>query len=171
MKSAASRSFLKFLCALSVLCVGNSLWALDREAFSITNYDLTLQIDPAQHRLGARGRITLRNDTTSPQKVAVLQISSSLDWRTIKIGDNAVQFVTQPYASDIDHTGALSEAIVSLPGPVSPHASVDLTIGYEGVIVVDATRLVRIGTPEDVATGTDWDQVSPSFSAVREQAS
>ncbi len=167
MKSAASRSFLKILCALGVLSVGNLLWSLDREAFSITNYDLTLQIDPAQHRLGARGKITLRNDTNSPQKIAVLQISSSLDWRTVKAGDKEVQFVTQAYASDIDHTGALSEVIVTLPEPVASHAFAELNVGYEGVVVVDATRLIRVGTPEDIATGTDWDQIGPDFSAVR----
>lgn len=140
---------------------------LDREAFSITNYDLNLQIDPAQHRLGARGKITLRNDTNAPQKIAVLQISSSLDWRAVKAGDKPLQFVTQPYASDIDHTGGLSEAIVALPTEVAPHNTLDLDIAYEGVIQLDATRLTRIGTPEDVAISTDWDQIGPIFSAIR----
>ena len=92
-------------------------FSLDREAFSFTNYDLNVQVDPEQHRLGVRGKITLRNDSSTPQKIAVLQISSSLDWRSIKAGDKAVQFVTQPYTSDIDHTGGLSEAIVTLPHP------------------------------------------------------
>lgn len=143
------------------------LHALDREAFSITNYDLNLQIDPAQHRLGARGKITLRNDTAVPQKIAILQISSSLDWRAIKAGDKAVQFVTQPFTSDIDHTGSLSEAVVTLPQAVAPHASVDLDIAYEGVVLPDATRLTRIGTPEEAAASSDWDQISPDFTALR----
>jgi hypothetical protein len=167
MKFLSARCFLKFLCALSVLSVCNLAWALDREAFSITNYDLNLQIDPSQHRLGARGKITLRNDTSTPQKVAVLQVSSSLNWRVVKAGAKSLQFVTQPYASDIDHTGGLSEAIVNLPEPVAPHASTDLDIAYEGVIQLDATRLIRIGTPEDIAASTDWDQIGPTFSAVR----
>src|SRR5579885_1239197 len=167
MKSLPARLLLKYLCVLCVLCGPVFCFSLDREAFSITNYDLSLQIDPAQHRLGARGKITLRNDTNAPQKIAVLQISSSLDWRTVKAGDKEVQFVTQAYASDIDHTGALSEVIVTLPEPVASHASAELDVGYEGVVVVDATRLIRVGTPEDIATGTDWDQIGPDFSAVR----
>ncbi len=167
MRFTPAKVLLKLLCVLCVLCGAASCFSLDREAFSITNYDLTLQIDPSQHRLGARGRITLRNDTNSPQKVAVLQISSSLDWRSIKNGDKAVQFVTQPYASDIDHTGGLSEAIVTLPSAVAPHATVDLDIGYEGVVALDATRLTRIGTPDEVATSTDWDQISSNFTAMR----
>ena len=154
--------FLCALCASASDCV-----ALDREAFSITNYDLNLQIEPEQHRLGARGKITLRNDTSTPQKVAVLQISSSLDWRSIRVGDKAVQFVRQPLTSDMDHTGSLSEAIVTLPQDVAPHGTIDLDIAYEGVIVLDATRLTRVGTPEQMAANADWDHISPEFSALR----
>lgn len=161
-------SFLKPLCFLCVFCsYVLRCTALDREAFSIPNYDLRVQIDPAQHRLGVRGNLKLRNDTATPQKIAVLQISSSLDWRSIKIGDKAVQFVTQPFISDIDHTGALSEAIVTLPDAVSPSSTVELQIAYEGVITLDQTRLTRIGTPEALAKSADWDSISPEFTAVR----
>ncbi len=163
MKSAyRSMGFLCVLCASVVNC-----FSLDREAFSITNYDLNVQVEPEQHRLGVRGKITLRNDSQTPQKIAVLQISSSLDWRSIKAGDKPVQYVTQPYTSDIDHTGGLSEAIVTLPQAVASQATIELEIGYEGVILLDATRLTRIGTPEDAANSTDWDQIGPGFTAVR----
>lgn len=160
--------FLKPLCFLCIFC-GCVLpcTALDREAFSIPSYDLNLQVDPEQHRLGVRGKILLRNDTAAPQKIAVLQISSSLDWRSIKIGDKAVQFVTQPFTSDIDHTGALSEAIVTLPDAILPGSTAELQIAYEGVITLDQTRLTRIGTPEDLAKSADWDSISPEFTAVR----
>jgi hypothetical protein len=161
------RSRIKALCFLCVLCGASFCFSLDREAFSILNYDLTLQIEPEQHRLGARGKVTLRNDTTTLQKIAVLQISSSLDWRAIGAADKMLQFVTQPYTSDIDHTGSLSEAIVTLPQEISPHATIDLDIAYEGVILLDATRLTRIGTPEDVAKNSDWDRIDESFAAVR----
>jgi len=141
--------------------------ALDREAFSITNYDLNLQIEPDQHRLGVRGKIMVRNDSPTPQKIAVLQISSSLEWRAINAGDKPLQIVTQPYASDIDHTGALSEAIVTLPQPVAPRGAIELEIAYEGVIVLDATRLTRIGTPVAAALSSDWDQISTNFTGLR----
>ena len=155
-------SILCALCACGLNCLG-----LDREAFSIPNYDLNLQIDPSQHRLGVRGKITLRNNTASPKKIAVLQISSSLDWRSIKADDKAVQFVTQPYTSDVDHTGALSEAIVTLPQAIPTHGTIDLNIAYEGVITRDATRLSRIGSPEEIAKHTDWDAIDASFTALR----
>ena len=158
---------LKSLCFLCVLCGASSSFSLDREAFSITNYDLQLQIEPEQHRLGARGKVTLRNDTATPQKIAVLQVSSSLDWRLIRAGDKTLQFVTQPLTSDIDHTGSLSEAIVTLPQEVAPRATIDLDVAYEGIIVQDATRLTRIGTPEDVAKKSDWDRIDVGFAALR----
>ena len=157
--------FLRVLCVLCVLAA-NCL-SLDREAFTFTNYDLNLQIEPEQHRLGVRGKITLRNDSSTPQKVAVLQISSSLNWLSIKAGDKPVQFVTQPYTSDIDHTGGLSEALVTLPQPVAPKGTIDLDIGYEGVVVLDATRLTRIDTPERTAEHTDWDQIVRDYVGVR----
>ncbi len=80
---------------------------------------------------------------TSPQKIVALQISSSLNWRSIRVDGKPVQFVSQPYVSDIDHTGALSEAIVTLPAEIKPKDSVELEIGYEGVIPLDATRLTQ----------------------------
>ena len=150
------------ICSSVVSCL-----SLDREAFTFTNYDLHVQVEPEQQRLGVRGRITLRNDSQTPQKTAVLQISSSLDWRSIKIGDKPVQFVSQPYTSDIDHTGALSEAIVTLPDAVPPKGTIDLDVGYEGVIIADAMRLTRIGTPEKEAADSDWDQISTAFTGVR----
>ena len=158
---------LKALWILYLLCGSVLCSALDREAFSITNYNLDAQVDPEQYRLGVRGKITLRNDRATPQRIAVLQVSSSLDWRLIKAGDKPLQFVRQPYTSDIDHTGSLSEAIVTLPQEVAPHGIIDLDIAYEGVIVLDATRLTRIGAPEDAAKSTDWDQITPDFTAVR----
>ena len=156
---------LGFLCVLCASVV--NAFALDREAFTITNYDLKVQVEPEQHRLGARGKITLRNDTQAPQKIAVLQVSSSLDWRSVRAGDKAVQFVTQPYASDIDHTGGLSEAIVTLPQAVAPQGTIELEIAYEGTITLDATRLTRIDTPVEAANSTDWDEISHGFTAVR----
>src|SRR6266849_1863934 len=159
---------MKFFCVICVLCgFASAAWALEREAFTIAKYDLEIRLEPEQQRLGARGKITLRNDSSQPQKIVALQVSSSLNWRSIRVGDNAVQFVSQPYTSDIDHTGALSEAVVTLPDEIRPKDSVEVDVGYEGVLPLDATRLVRVGVPEGVAKHTSWDHIGPSFTAVR----
>jgi len=154
MRSSTSGKFLSVLC---VLC-GSSFFAaaLDREAFTVTKYDLQVTIEPRQQRLGARGKITLRNDSTQPQKVVALQISSSLSWRAIRAADKPLQFVSQPFTSDIDHTGALSEAIVTLPAEIKPKDSIELEVGYEGVIALDA-----------IAKHTSWDHIGATFTAVR----
>ena len=159
---------MKFLCVFCVLFgFASAAGAVEREAFTVAKYDLEIRLEPEQQRLGARGKITLRNDSVHPQKIAALQISSSLNWRSIRVDGKAVQFVSQPYTSDVDHTGALSEAIVTLPVEIKPKGSVDLEIGYEGVIPLDTTRLTRVGIPEGIAKHTSWDQISPSFTAVR----
>ncbi len=159
---------MKFLCVLYILCgFASAAGALEREAFTIAKYDLEIRLEPQQQRLGARGKITLRNDSAQPQKIAALQISSSLNWRSIRVDGKAVQYVSQSYVSDIDHTGALSEAIVTLPAEIKPKDSVELEIGYEGVIALDTTRLTQIGVPEEIAKHSSWDQISPSFTAVR----
>jgi len=159
---------MKFFCVLYLLCVfASAARALEREAFTVAKYDLEVRLEPEQQRLGARGKITLRNDSVHPQKIAALQISSSLNWRSVRVDGRAVQFVSQPYTSDIDHTGALSEAIVTLPVEIRPKDSVELEIGYEGLIPLDTTRLTRVGIPEGIAKRTSWDQISPSFTAVR----
>jgi hypothetical protein len=159
---------MKFFCVLALgVGLASSAWALEREAFTVAKYDLTITLEPQQQRLGARGKITLRNDSGHPQKIVALQISSALNWRSIRVDGKPVQYVSQPYTSDIDHTGALSEAIVTLPAEIKPKDSVGLEIGYEGVIPLDTTRLTRIGVPEGIAKHSSWDQISPPFTAVR----
>jgi hypothetical protein len=141
--------------------------ALDREAFTFTKYDLEVRIEPEQRRLRVRGKITVRNDSAVPQKSLALQISSTLDWRSIQIAGKMPEFVTQPYASDLDHTGSLTEAIITLPQEIPPKGSVEIEVGYEGLIFADATRLMRVGVPEAMAKQLSWDGIAKSFSAVR----
>ena len=159
---------MKFLRVFFLLCglLGQG-FALDREAFTFTNYKLDVRVEPEQQRLAVRGKIALRNDSAAAQKNLTLQISSSLDWSSIQLAGKPVQFVSHEYTSDIDHTGELSEAIVTLPQEVPPKGVVELEIGYEGIIPLDATRLTRIGVPEAQARHSDWDRISKSFTAVR----
>jgi hypothetical protein len=156
----------KFLCVLVVFYAFQG-FSLDRHAFTFPRYDLNATIEPGQQRLGVRGKITLRNDSDAPQKNLALQISSTLNWVSIQFEGKPVEFVSQTYTSDIDHTGALTEAVVVLPRPVPSRQSIDLEIGYEGTIPQDATRLTRIGVPADTARHSDWDQIGKNFTAVR----
>jgi hypothetical protein len=156
-----------FLCILCFLCGFHSALALDRNAFTFTNYDLKVQVTPSTRSLEAQGRITLRNDTTQPQRNPVLQISSTLQWHSITISGKPVEYLSESYRSDIDHTGALSEAVITLPTPIPPQASVGLEVSYSGKVSLDTTRLTRIGVPAEIAANSDWDHISESFTAVR----
>src|SRR6059058_3737691 len=158
---------MKFRCIVCVVCSALCAHALDREAFTFTKYDLNVRVEPEQQRLGVRGKVSLRNDSGSPQRSLSLQISSTLSWRSIQFENKPVEFVSQIYTSDIDHTGALSEAVVVLPQAVAPKQTIELEIGYEGVIPQDTTRLTRIGVAADNAKHSDWDQIGRSFSGVR----
>jgi hypothetical protein len=156
---------LKVLCVLFVLCGG--CFGLDRNAFTFVTYDLHAHVTPAAHGFAAEGKLTLRNDSPLPQKNVTLQISSTLEWTSIRVGGSDVVFATQPYQSDIDHTGAVNEAVVTLPTPAAPKQTIELEVSYEGEIPANSTRLTRIGTPEKIALEHDWDQISKEFTAVR----
>src|SRR5256885_12325858 len=165
--SEVLNSFLKSLCVLSVLCGFHSAaLALDRDSFTFTDYNLTIKIDPGFHVLRSFGTVVLRNDSDKPQHIAVLQISSSLRWESIRLlpavsseatppaptekeksNGKLVQYVVQPYTSDIDHTGELSEAIVTLSADVTPRTSVQLEIAYSGIIEPSSGRWDRVAVP------------------------
>jgi hypothetical protein len=141
--------------------------ALDRNAFTFTDYDLSVNIDPAQKRFEARGQVTLRNDSGQPQRRAAMQISSSLKWAAIKLGDTTLDFAQIVLDSDVDHTGKVNEATFDLPQPLSPGGSLTLEVGYSGFIALDTTRLRRIGTPADIAERNDWDRISADWTGLR----
>ena len=141
--------------------------ALDRQAFTVTRYQLDMQIDRASHVMAVTGRLTLRNDSKLPQKNVALQVSSSLSWNGIAYNANPVEWIGDDYTSDIDRTGHLSEAIATLPKDAAPGTTIELDVQYGGTVTPDATRLTRIGAPEEMALRNDWDQISERFTAIR----
>jgi hypothetical protein len=144
--------------------------APDREAFTITHWQLDLQIVPADGSLSGSGTVTLRNDSLVPQSQAVLQVSSSLRWQSITIAGNPAEFTRSELRSDYDHTGSLSEAVITLPHPVAPKATIALDVDYSGTIPLDARRLTETSAgrvPLEVAEASDWDRISSQYSILR----
>jgi len=139
----------------------------DRDSFTFVRYQLHVTLNPARGGFAARGVIVLQNDSAQPQTRAALQISSSLKWAAIRSEDAALRFTSERVTHDIDHTGAVNEAIVELPAAVAPLQTVELEVGYSGTISSDATRLTRIGMPAAMAARSDWDTISDSITAVR----
>ncbi len=158
-----------FLCVLCVLCGETAVQAaaLDRSAFTFTAYDLRAQVVPAGQGFDVTGRVTLRNDSSAPQRFIALQISSTLGWKSIALAGKPAAFSSGPYTTDIDHTGSVSEAVVTLSQAIPPKGAIELEVSYAGTIPSDATRLTRIGAPPVAAAQSDWDQISEAFTGVR----
>jgi hypothetical protein len=147
--------------------VGSPATDAERQAITFLTYDLDVHLQPREHAMAVRAGILLRNDSGSPLSRLALQISSSLEWTSVRVANAPAAFSQQLVNSDIDHTGALREAIIPLAQPLAPQQSITLDVTYEGTAALSATRLEQIGTPSDVAEASDWDRVSDEFVGLR----
>jgi hypothetical protein len=139
-----------------------SITDAERSALSFTAWDLDLHITPATSHLAAFARLTIRNTSTTPLNRIALQLSSTLHWETI-----SATFTEHTLATDADHTGQATEALVTLPHPLAPGKTLTLTGIYSGTIQASGQRLTRIGAPLEQAAHADWDQISPETTALR----
>ena len=143
----------------------------ERQALTFTDFDLDVHLRPADHHIAVRALVTVRNDSKSPLAHIPLQISSSLNWERIRDSRHYLTFPVATLNSDADHTGQLHEATVLLnqPGsqPLAPGSTLQLDVTYSGSIPANAQRLLTIGTPDDVALHSDWDEISPDFTGLR----
>jgi hypothetical protein len=139
----------------------------ERQAITFLSYDLDVHLQPREHAMAVRARILLRNDSSSPLSRLALQISSTLQWISVRVADAPAGFQQQLVRSDIDHTGALHEVTIPLSQPLAPQQSIAVDLTYEGTAALSSTRLEQIGTPTDVAEASDWDRVSDEFVGLR----
>jgi hypothetical protein len=139
----------------------------ERQAVTFTDFDLDVHLRPAEKHIAVRGLITVRNDGKSPLAHIPLQISSSLAWERIRLNAHDVTFPVATLNSDTDHTGQLHEAAVPLAQALAPGATLQLDVTYSGPIAASAQRLLAIGTPDDVALHSDWDQIGVDFTGLR----
>ncbi len=139
----------------------------ERKAITFLSYDLDVHLQPREHAMAVRARIVVRNDSSSPLDRLALQVSSTLRWTGVHVGASPVAFSQQLVNSDIDHTGAVREAVIPLPQPLGPQQSLSIDLTYEGTAALSAARLEQIGTPSDIAESSDWDRVSDEFVGLR----
>ena len=139
----------------------------EREALTFTAFDMDVHLRPAAQQIAVRALLTVRNDGHSPLAHIPLQISSSLDWETIRLAGHDVAFTVATLNSDVDHTGQLHEAAIALATPLAPGATLQLDVTYSGTIPQSAQRLITIGTPTDAALHTDWDSIAIDFTGLR----
>jgi hypothetical protein len=141
--------------------------AEERNSLTFLAYNLDVRLIPKQQSIDVRAQVTVRNDGGRPLKRIALQLSSTLHWEQIKSNDLNLSFTQQQTDSDTDHTGALSEALVTLPRELAPKEELKMDVIYSGKILLNADRLQRIGAPQSVAERSDWDQISPDFTGLR----
>lgn len=143
----------------------------ERSSLTFTAYDLDVHLAPAQSHLAVHAGFTVKNTGKEPLTRLVFQISSSLHWESfaMRSGGRAsrLAFAVETIDTDADHTGKATEAVVSLPQPLQPGASLEVTSLYSGEVVQSAERLVRIGAPSDQAAHADWDKIRPEGTALR----
>src|ERR1700730_1236311 len=143
----------------------------ERGSLTFTAYDLDVHLAPAQSRLAVHAGFTVKNSGKEPLTRLILQISSSLKWESFAMRSGGrvspLSFTDQTIDTDADHTGKATEAVVSLPQPLEPGATVELTGFYSGEVAQSAERLERIGAPLDQATRADWDRIGPEGTALR----
>ena len=143
----------------------------ERSSLIFTAYDLDVHLAPAQSQLAVHAGFTVKNSGKAPLTRLIFQISSSLRWESFGMRSSErvspLQFTVQTIDTDADHTGKATEAVVSLPQPLEPGASLELTSIYSGQITQSAERLERIGAPSDKAAHADWDRISPERTALR----
>ncbi|HTX77956.1 MAG TPA: hypothetical protein VMD29_17230 [Terracidiphilus sp.] len=139
----------------------------ERQAVTYTAFDLDVHLRPADHHIAVRAQFSVRNDGSAPLAHLPLQLSSSLNWEQIRIAGQNATFQVATLNSDVDHTGQLHEAAVPLATPLAPGATLQVDATYSGVIQPDAHRLLAIGTPQDVALHSDWDQIDTAFTGLR----
>ncbi len=139
----------------------------EREALTFTAFDMDVHLRPVAQQIAVRALLTVRNDGHAPLAHIPLQISSSLDWETIRLSGRDVAFTVATLNSDVDHTGQLHEAAIALAAPLASGATLQLDVTYSGSIPQSAQRLITIGTPDDAALHTDWDSIAIDFTGLR----
>jgi hypothetical protein len=139
----------------------------ERRAVTFTSMDLDVHLRSAAQYLAVRALLTVRNDGKAPLTRIPLQISSSLHWERIRLDGRDVAFTVATLNSDTDHTGQLHEAAVPLASPLAPGAGLSLDVTYSGTVPADAKRLLAIGTPDETALLSDWDQIGVDFTGLR----
>jgi hypothetical protein len=139
----------------------------ERTALTFTGYDLDAHLTPASSSLAMRAGLVVRNDSASPLTRVVLQISSTLRWEAVSLAGHALPSVSRLLETDADHTGAMNEAVITLPQPLAPGATLNLVALYSGTIAVSTERLDRTGAPAGEARAADWDTIGADGTFLR----
>lgn len=136
-----------------------------RAAVVVTAYDLEAHLRPAASELRMHALVTVRNDGAVPLTVVPLQLSSTLHFEAVTLSGTthaALPFAEHAVETDADHTGRVTEAIVTLARPLAAGSSAVLNLFYSGTLAPATDRLTRIGATATQGASADWDGAGPA---------
>lgn len=139
----------------------------ERRSVAYLAYDLDIRLQPAEQGIAIRALLTVRNEGNAPLAHLPMQLSSDLSWERIRVQGKDLSASIALVPNDVDHTGVVQEAVVTLPEPLAPQKELKLDVLYSGKIGISHQRLDSIGTPPDMAARSDWDRISPEFVGLR----
>ncbi|MDR5726334.1 MAG: M1 family aminopeptidase [Terriglobia bacterium] len=139
----------------------------ERTALTYSSYNFEVHLEPTQLSIAVQARLKANNSSDKSLDRIALQLSSSLHWYSIQVDGRPVKFQTETVESDIDHTGALTEAVVTLATPLAPGAAIEMNVIYSGTMPQSGQRLLRLGAPANIAASSEWDSVGTDFTALR----
>ncbi len=155
--------------ATSAQNVTDKVTDADRNAVTITEYDLDLHLAPRRdHTLSARAPSS-RSATTAHSR-SLLSRCNSLPRSTSKEPASTanVSLINNSRSTATPTTPAFfTKPPSQLPTPLAPRATLSLAVVYSGTIDTDARRLVQLGTPDETALHSDWDRISEDFTGLR----
>ncbi|WP_263410352.1 M1 aminopeptidase family protein [Terriglobus tenax] len=137
-----------------------------RSSLVFTAYDLDVHLNTTESGLSVRALVTVRNAGDKAIAELPLQISSSLHWETARLVEDgkpvALKMVQHAVKTDLDHTGAMSEAVLTLPRPLPVGAAVTVDVFYSGKV-----EQVAGAESSSAAASAEWDRVTDEFTGLR----
>lgn len=128
-----------------------------RHAIGIESYDLDLHLNLDTGASETRARLKITNTSNAPIQSVPLQVSSSLRWESAQQDGAQLELHQHPLDTDTDHTGTVSEAVLTLPSPLASGASTMVDLFYSGTLVENGDRLIALGANDAQASISEWD--------------
>ncbi len=123
-----------------------------------TRYELTVRIDYEAQRLEGTARITVRNFSDTPVTEVPLQLYRLMEIRTADVNGTPAPWTQRVVAVSDFSKLQVTQAVVTLPGPLPPGGTIEVQVRYDGHL---------LGYAE---TGMAYvrDHIDPSFTILRD---
>jgi Tetratricopeptide repeat len=124
---------MKIISSFFLLCISALMWGAPqalaqdepRAAWQVTRFDITIDAPGAERDLKANSRLTIRNVGKGAGTTISLRLNPKAEVKDININGAVATF-----RSSVESRGNLQRVSISLPAPVAPNATVDVSVSY-----------------------------------------